>query len=419
MRLAAQAKSGFYPAAPEAVRLMLKHLSLPPPPKDGGLFRSTDIAILDPWQAKAKPSAFLLKGFLCPRHKVHGVELNKERAEAVRLRLPDAKVIGPCSYFGTEISVKSFSLVYCNPPFDYDGSGSGTREEQNFVQRSYDLLAKDGILILVCPIKVIIGRYEFAGMMDSMFEHIEIYRFPDAHRPYNEVVVFGKKRTAQLDRYDCADKGDLRKRGWHDYAASDLPIGALPELGDAAPNEWKRPRDSYYGPKRDLSNPLVWRSGETRLLLDMWQLPFAWAPKRFNKLKLTDEEKLDLLSKSPLWHVLDDPEPEEKQRSWMLPAKNHTVMLMVSGLLDGAVPTDPPHVIRGVYFKKERKPVITVTENVTTGASSETQVYVEEPVSKIRMVEVDEWGEPHLFELRSDAAEGDGDADPEDEEDCD
>lgn len=416
--MAGQARAGFYPAAPEAVKAMLLHLKLPDPPSEKSLFKNTDLCMLDPCAGEGEALQILSEGLDIKQENVFAVELHKDRSDKIRERMPNANVLGPCSFFGAEISAARFSLIYVNPPFDYssDNNGYGTREEFEFVRRAYDLLTPKGIVILVCPKNVFIGR-DFASAFDSMFEHAEVYKFPDGHRPFNEVAVFGRKRSTQLDAWNVSSKGDLCVRGLGRYEARELDVSMLPALGEPQVSTWKK-ESAFW------SSPMRWVPGERRDTIDEWVLPYSWPPRKFAKSKLTEEEKADEVRRSPLWDLLRSPEPEPLPRPWMQPQKGHTIMLMVSGLLDGLVPADPPHVARGTYLKKERidHSKCKTIENEETGAVTTVTHYSEEPVSIVRCIEVDSFGEPRIHEFRSDAQEsddddyGDGGAD-DDEED--
>ena len=59
-----------------------------------------------------------------------------------------------------------------------------------------------------------IGNRQFIQYIDSYFEEVQVYRFPDGHRPFNEIVLFGRKRKIELPG-DATEKfGTLHQRGW-------------------------------------------------------------------------------------------------------------------------------------------------------------------------------------------------------------
>ena len=144
MRLAGQAKAGFYPANPVAIEGILKHIYLAD--------KSKDHAIIDPCCGKGLAIKQIAEGLGLPQSWVYGVELDKARAEEARANMPAANILGPASFMGVHISGYSFSLAYVNPPFD-DELGGGKREEQSFVMRATHMLGAKGVLVLVMPIE--------------------------------------------------------------------------------------------------------------------------------------------------------------------------------------------------------------------------------------------------------------------------
>ena len=86
----------------------------------------------------------------------YGVELDAHRAEEARNVL-DYVIQG--SAFDTHAPVDSFSLLYLNPPYDFEvGEGKNQRMEKLFVEHFFRLLRPGGALVLVIPFDRI---YEF------------------------------------------------------------------------------------------------------------------------------------------------------------------------------------------------------------------------------------------------------------------
>ena len=96
MRLVAQAKQGFYPAPPEAIAGILKHLRRPvvPDPR----FKVDDVNILDPCAGEAKALAQLAEGLGVSKDHVFAIELNASRAARIATAYPDVRLLGPCSF---------------------------------------------------------------------------------------------------------------------------------------------------------------------------------------------------------------------------------------------------------------------------------------------------------------------------------
>ena len=146
-RLAAQEALCYFPAPADACEGLLKHLALGEP--NG---KATEHFILDPCAGQGEFINQLAEGLNVPQKNVHAVELDKRRGEAIRLLMPNAQVLAPCSFFQTLIAARSFGLIYCNPPFD-DKLGGNGREETDFVKECYILLAENGVIVVVAPLK--------------------------------------------------------------------------------------------------------------------------------------------------------------------------------------------------------------------------------------------------------------------------
>src|SRR5215470_20105753 len=108
MRLAAQAKLGFYPAPPGAVAEAMKYLR-------GPAFE-TGFA-LDPCAGKGDALAQLSRGLGL---KPYAIELDEKRAEECHRILTtddlEGKVLAPASFFGCAATHLSFSILWLNPP---------------------------------------------------------------------------------------------------------------------------------------------------------------------------------------------------------------------------------------------------------------------------------------------------------------
>src|SRR5439155_16294778 len=78
-RLASVLKQGFYPAPPEAIAGILRHLKIPDPPPDQK-FKPEDVNILDPCAGEARALVQLAEGLGVSKDHVFAIELNASRA---------------------------------------------------------------------------------------------------------------------------------------------------------------------------------------------------------------------------------------------------------------------------------------------------------------------------------------------------
>jgi hypothetical protein len=132
----------------------------------------------------------------CPSALTYAIELDDGRADALRMAIPDARVLAPASFFGCRASLNSFSFIWLNPPFDdgYDGH----RVEDEFLQTATDWLKPGGVMALVCPEDVADEYSDVRRHFTTCYENCMIVPFPDGHRPFGEVIVFGHRRSRSI-----------------------------------------------------------------------------------------------------------------------------------------------------------------------------------------------------------------------------
>ena len=298
MRLAAQAKGGFYPAKPAAVAMAAGWLQPP---------ASEQFCILDPCAGIGDAIIQLAEALGCPMGDVYAIELDERRSETVNQRLGQelgCKVQAPASFFGTATSAKAFSFVWCNPPFD-DELGGGKRVEHSFLQRSTHLLVPGGVIALVFPEHVAEGD-DLRNFLLSWYTEIRVVDFPVEQRPFDEVVVFGIRREKQVP---------LGNAKWYDCERLCSGIGQ-PDF--------------------------------------IYRLPRSNGPARFQKTYMTDRELLAALARSPLRRHLEVVAMPRLLSPPMSLGNGHRALLLAAGQLDGRVcpPGEPPHVVRGTAVKR-------------------------------------------------------------------
>ena len=227
-------------------------------------------------------------------------------------------------------------MIYLNPPFD-DEFGGGAREEVKFLRQAVDLVVPGGVLVQVCPVNQVFGANQMCELLDTWFDQLELYLFPDECRSYRECVVFGRRRKTALTDALVFTEGILRTRGISRCSAA--PIAKLARLGEPQFSRWR-----YAEPDATSRKPE----------LDTWELPFSVAPKRFQKTALTEEELERELARSPLYDALRQRTLSPLKRPPLSLNKGHTSLLLMTGMLDGYVPSSPPHVVRGLTCKVEK-----------------------------------------------------------------
>ena len=316
MRLAGQAKGGYYAAPPEAVAMALEYLQ----PPEGKRYTVFDPCAGEGAAIRQIADALDARAFPCT---AYAIELSEDRAEVLKTVLPEGNAIAPASYFGCAISPHFASLIWCNPPFD-DRMGGGGRVETDFVYRAIDHLAPHGILALVCP-QHVAENYRTMSLLTEQFESDTMCAmpFPDDVRHYDEVIVLCRKL--------------------------DVP----------GRDQWCNMNNQYA------------QAARRRVI---HELPPGRRPIRFAKCELTEDEVIRALKDSPLRRVLAVPREQPLPRPPMSPGQGHRAMLLASGFIDGLVEPEgePPHVVRGTCRKKQYVAEQSVTENLDGSVTSKT-----------------------------------------------
>jgi hypothetical protein len=196
MRPAGRERLGFYPlplAEAERIRNFLG-------------FSDQDCSALDPCIGDGAAFARIT----C-RTKVlrYGIELDSFRADQAR-PLTDEVCQGNC--FDVQCPVESFSLIYLNPPYDFElAEHSSRRMEQLFLEHTLRWLKPGAPLVLVIPGTRLA---DCGGLLATHFREIRVYRLtePDCIR-YKQVVVLGVRRTRH-ERERLTDSQIQRSKQW-------------------------------------------------------------------------------------------------------------------------------------------------------------------------------------------------------------
>lgn len=291
MRPEARKKLGFYACPEGAISSILPRLVAP--------LDKSGLALLDPCAGAGAAIQQLAAGLGVPEDRTWLVELDRQRGEQCRENLPACNLLAPCSFLQTDIRYGSYSLIYCNPPFD-DSLSQGIRVEEQFLSLSLKLLTKGGILLFVCP-ESIVMRSGFQGMIGMYCDRVSVVPFPIKVRRHAEVFVLAQR----LEGFR------LKAPSWRDLIARE---------------GWK------------------------------YTLPPAPGPgHRFTKTGLTDDELAEYLERSPLLAQFAQPAPFTMPSPPLALGKGHLALLLAGGFLDGLVPGNPPHVVRGTARKVEEQ----------------------------------------------------------------
>jgi SAM-dependent methyltransferase len=182
MRLEAQAKAGFYPTPPEVVDIIQTWIG----EKKPGPRR-----LLDPCCGTGEPAAHIAAAAGCD---AYGVEINTERARTAKHAL--CKVVAG-NLFSLRARPEGFSILYLNPPYDFDHEDG--RTELSFLKHTLPYLAPGGLLLFLVPQKRVTPR--MARVLSVCIEDPKIRKFPsEQFKAFGQIVITGiKKRRAEID----------------------------------------------------------------------------------------------------------------------------------------------------------------------------------------------------------------------------
>jgi hypothetical protein len=123
----------------------------------------------------------------------YGVELDGGRA-AESKNVLDKTLNSSC--FDITASAESFSLLYLNPPYDWDFrvDGKSQRLEKTFYKETIEYLAPNGILILLIPIHAMDAH--LAKSIAYRFHQIRVFKIAAAEYPqFQQIVIFGTRKV--------------------------------------------------------------------------------------------------------------------------------------------------------------------------------------------------------------------------------
>ena len=231
--------------------------------------------------------------------RTYGIELDAYRATEAREVL-DEVIQG--STFDTHSPVESFSLLYLNPPYDFEiGEGRNKRMERLFLEHVARWLKPGGVLVFVLPYDLV---YDCRGTLTTQFRDKAIYRLTAPESvTYKQIVLFGVRRSRQ-ERERMTDR-TVNEGNWK--------LQQLTRSYDAIPQFPDEPDRQYTVPPA----------------------PPARLECRGLPLDLIE----DLLDHSPAWRqaqrITHAPRTEFSGRPLTPLHKGHVGLLCTSGLLNG------------------------------------------------------------------------------------
>jgi predicted RNA methylase len=209
-RFQSQAKMQYYPTPTAIAEAVARSVTRSGP----GLIRTIDPAC-------GEGTALLLTtASLGDPIERYGIELNQDRAQTARSVL--TRVLRT-DIRSTRVANNAFGLVYLNPPYDFDIAvleEAAQRLELYFLQVALRYLTIKGVLVYLIPEPRLNSK--IANILAYQFEHIRVFRFPDAaFTAYRQVVIFAIRKATPLR--DDETLRTLREMGIGTIQPPDLP----------------------------------------------------------------------------------------------------------------------------------------------------------------------------------------------------
>ena len=297
-RLMASVKMGYYPTEPEHVKHIVRGIEFP---------EGVSANILDPCCGCGQALKIFAQNGNC---STYGVELDSYRAEEA-LGLLDR--VGFGSYFHSRVSHEAFHLMLLNPPYlsVMTEGGNNTRNEKRFLVDSLYHLMHGGLLIYIIPYYRLTA--DICRVLCDNFTDLTLWKFMgDEFKRFKQVAVMGIRRKRQ-------DGSNLVK----ELAELALEPEKLPELAELPTGRYQLPTMA--------TKVNLFKGAEFNVHELAEQLNRSTSFSR-----LFEKNKLDSADKRPL-----------------LPLNIGQVGLIGgSGLINGLVECDTPHIIKGRIVKE-------------------------------------------------------------------
>ena len=299
-RLMNNVKLGYYPTDPDNISLLLRGVQFP---------EGVTTNLLDPCCGCGRALRQIAQGNNC---YTYGVELDESRAEEAQTRLHR---VGFGSYFYSRISSEAFHLLFLNPPYlsVLNENGGRSRHEKRFLIESLYHLAYGGLLVYVIPYYRLTP--DICRVLCDNFDDLTVWRFTGSEfKRFKQIAVLGTRKRRAAEPPDAL---------WlEQYAMTPTAIPCLTEL----------PESRYALPAQPL---------EVRTFMG----------ERFNQKELEQQ----LRSSGSFAQMMARSELDSGAKRPLLPLSIGQIGLVGgSGMINGLIECDSPHVIKGRIVKTIR-----------------------------------------------------------------
>ena len=293
-----RARMGYFPTDLSHVKML----------KDAIVFPEAPVNLIDPCCGEGLALQAFAKGV---KARTYGIEIDEVRGEKAQGRI---QRVGYGSFFHSRISLNAFQGLWLNPPYLSVPSEHGSKRlEKAFLADSIRHLQVGGIMIYIIPYYR--ATPDVCRVLCENFTDLRVHRFIGKEfERFKQVAIIGKK----IERRE-AEK--MAKR-LSEYM---LDADKIPLITDL-------PKDCYEMPAATKTVEL-----------------FKGAVFNVNELA-------DQLKKSPsIERLFEERTLDNRERRPLLPLNLSQVGLVgASGMMNGLVECDTPHVIKGRIVKEKK-----------------------------------------------------------------
>lgn len=297
-RLMNRVQMGYYPTD-------LKHVDML---KNAVVFPDGDINLIDPCCGEGLALERFAKD---TRAKTYGIELDELRGEIAQKRLHR---VGFGSFFNSTVSHGAFQVLFLNPPYLSVKTETGSRRlEQSFLADSIRLLCDGGLLIYIIPYYR--ATEQVCRVLCENFENLRVHKFMGSEFSNFRQVAFTGTKMKRRENSKRAQK----------LAEYMLDIENIPPLSD--------------------------------LPCAVYTLPPAQKPVEqfkgavFNIRELAEQLKHSKSTK----RLFEHSELDTRERRPLMPLNLSQIGLVgASGMMNGLIDCECPHVIKGRIIKQKK-----------------------------------------------------------------
>ncbi len=298
--LMSSVKMGYYPTDIEHVKYLQQGIEFPD---------DISVNLFDPCCGCGLALHTLAEENNCT---TYGVELDRHRAEEALTRL-DRVAFG--TYFRSRISNESFHLMLLNPPYlsVMTEGGNNSRSEKRFLIDSISHLIYGGMLIYIIPYYRL--TTDICRVLCDNFEDLTVWKFMgEEFKRFKQVAIMGKRIKRRDGSGLVSELAELA-----------LKPDSIAEISELPSNHYSLPK--------------------------IEQTVELFKGAEFNAAELAEQ-----LSRSKSFsRLFEKSKPDSEIKRPLLPLNIGQVGLIGgSGLINGLVECDTPHIIKGRIVKENK-----------------------------------------------------------------